>query len=129
MKTAKYMQEGAIMQGISGWNIYLISMNTLEDIKKIASKTLGLNVFKDEVMSGPIEIYMKSPHSKDYLYTTYREEFFFSEKGRNAFLKKAEKISTMVEIVDDKDTFEAKIIQNSSIINAPIVIMAIDQVD
>jgi len=125
-QAAKQLKSIADENGFKNWNVYVINRSLLTDIKKIIGRTKEINLFEGET-NYPIEIYMKSPHSRDFLYMHFKPKKFFSERGARKTLQKMTKIKNLIETVNDEEDLKQRLVNSSNKFNKVTVLMAIDE--
>jgi len=125
-KIAKHLKHIADKNSFAGWNVYTINRSLFENIKKIIGKTKDSNIFAEDENPFPIEIYLKTPHSKDYIFLPFRPKKFFSEHSSKKMMRKMKKVEHLVEQINDEEDLNTKLVYSLNKLNTPTIIMRID---
>ena len=128
-RVGKHLKKIADEHGFQSWNTYTINRTLFENIKKIIGRVKNVNVYEDTENPYPIEIYIKTPHSRDYLFIPYRSNKFFEDRTEKKISQKMKKVRHLLESVSDEEDLREKLAYSFNKVNSPMVVMRIDDYD
>lgn len=91
IRTAKHIKNSLKAENVA-MNVYVMPLNQLEDVRKIANRILDFPVFeKDGSSAGKVEVFLKTAHSREYVHLTWKRESFFTQHKTKKLLRKVER--------------------------------------
>lgn len=102
VKAAKQLKTIVDSKKYQGFNVYIMNRNTLDKINQIMDKADHPIPFNQNKKS-PIEIYLKTPHSNDYMSFKFNANRFFTERSLKKYGKTLTKLKNLIEVVNDEE--------------------------
>lgn len=85
----------------AGFNVFLINRQTYNTARDLIARSTETNL-SDSKTPLPIEIYLKTPHSYDFMYLKYKQSHFLTQKSQRKYKKVISKVKNLIEVVDSE---------------------------
>ena len=96
-----------------GFNVYMMNRNILDKINQIMEKTGDPIPFGQNQKKSSIEIYLKTPHSDDFMSFKFNPTKFFTELSLKKYSKVLTKMKNLIEVINDEEELLDKLYHRS----------------
>ena len=125
VKIAKALKTLVDTKSYQGFNVYTMNRNTLDKINQIMEKGGDPIPFGNN-KKAPIEIYLKTPHSSNFLSFKFKSNRFFEQRSLKKFGKKIEKMKNLIQIVDNEEELLDQLFHSSQKFGEVLVIRCVE---
>jgi len=125
-KVARRLKHLAEENGLEDWNVYVLNRHVFEDIKKTIGRTGNLKLFGGSGEIMPVELYMKTPHSRDFMYLKHKPNKFSTPEGLKKFSDVMNKVSRLVHTVSSEEDLKNVLAQSLNKFSKPTIILRIN---
>ncbi|CAD8077511.1 unnamed protein product [Paramecium sonneborni] len=102
-------------------HIYTVSKTQLKTITQAIQKKQNVQIYEPEDFN-QIEIFFKTPHSKDYVYIPFKKHNFYQEFKQDKILTQVSRFFDLCQTVTTKEQFQSIILENLYLLDSPVFI-------
>ena len=126
LRAAKMLKAVADENNYLNHNIYLITRQTLNNIRQIIGRATETNLFESNTIH-PIEIYIKTPHSNDFMFLKFNARSFFTSRKHKKIRKIIEKVHRLVEVVKNEEELYELFYTCGQKLGNTLILMSVDE--
>jgi len=125
-KVATKLRNLAEENGLEDWNVYVLSRSIFDDIKKTIGRTRNMSLFDNSLEATSIELFLKTPHSRNFLYMKYKQNKFLTSQNLKKLSNIMNKARQLTRIVTTEEEFRDHLAESLNKFNKPTIILRVE---